>query len=232
MVTEEDQIQIEKWLEGSLPPAQAERLSKRAEKDPDLAKAMRRARMSQDWLEREAAVSQTMDYLQRTYPTSKKPSPRTVPFWRRPRYLAAASILLLLSVGLFWVLSTENTSIESPHRPLPATMGSSEEAVRAYNDGDFKVALPLIQQQLDSTPEPRWLLAEAVSLLELGRYDEASVSIERLAERAPLQIDAVTFYRGLIAYRKNQFESARSALEAVPEDTYYYAKARALLEEI
>jgi tetratricopeptide (TPR) repeat protein len=249
MVNEDDQLLIGRYLDGSLPSNERGTLRARLENEPELNAFMVQEEELRAWVGREAKVSATMDFLgtltpgntdiaiatnvdQKDKPSASKAA-TVKPLWRRPAVRIAAGMiaLLFLVAAALWWLPTGNDNFT--HRPLGNTMGeTTTAAMRAYNQGDYATALPLLRQQNNVSPSPDWQLAEAVSLLELERYAEALSLLDELERNAPLYQDAANYYAGVAHFRSDGLALAQESLKKVPQNSFYGPPAARLLKKI
>lgn len=237
MVTEEDRILINRYLDGSLPSNQASALRGRLKDDELLQKSLNHERELRDWLIQKNKVDETMAYLrgltnQGSNLTKKAETPIHQKPKKRRRYLqvlAASVAALLLVFTSFWLLNPSNETVVK-HRPLSVVMGSGEsEAARLFNAESYAEALPFLTSI--ENPQSDVLLAIAISFIETERFDDALPILDSLGQDSPNFTDAVFLYKGLIYYRKEQPVLARSQLGKIPVNSYYYPAARRLLKK-
>jgi tetratricopeptide (TPR) repeat protein len=183
--------------------------------------------------------------------------------WRWSPALTAASVMAVCGLVLFLALHergrldpvpsapgvVQNLSpwkdIEIPtaeYRPLGersilrTPVKSFDRAMAAYQAGDFSAAAEklqtLIELESDVSPEVRFYLG--VSLLKVGRMEDAISSLKRVVESTnQTQQEAAHFYLALASLRMNQPQQAITEFDAVVMlNGNFCAEARKIRQQV
>lgn len=174
-------------------------------------------------------------------PVAELPSEVPVrPLWGAPmRWAAAASVVLLLGLGWYFLRDTIGSSggaasgemavnaadayINKEFGQLSTTMGGSSDSLRQgvglYNDGKLKQAETIFEDVLTRQPDNENALKYAgIVALRRGNYDQAISRFHRLSQRTDLVSNPGTFYEALAYLKRGRpvdKEQARKLLDAV-----------------
>tara|TARA_R110000868_G_scaffold373423_1_gene637516 strand:- start:8383 stop:9111 length:729 start_codon:yes stop_codon:yes gene_type:complete len=161
------------------------------------------------------------------------------------KWLAAASILLLLGLSYFLTLDQKATSNElftsyfEPYRNVvqPLERGSDQQdekslAFLAYEKGEYDKAIALFSELYTTTKEPYYLFYKANALLKLEKANEAvPLLLEHLQTKDTLT-EKTNWYLALAYLKLNDKPNARITLEKVIADgNYKSTEAQKLLKE-
>lgn len=171
---------------------------------------------------------------------AKSPKKRNYTKW-----LAAASIVLLLGLSYFLTLENKVSNNElfvayfEPYRNViqPIERGSSQQdqktlAFTAYEKGDYKKAIDLFSKLYDNTNESYCLFYKANALLKLEKAKEAvPLLLEHLKTKDTLT-EKSRWYLAL-AYLKlnNKVEAKKTLKKVISEKNYKMKEAKELLEK-
>ena len=158
----------------------------------------------------------------------------------------AASLLVLVSVGYFYIVSnnTPKETFYAYYQPYPniispverSGMAASDELSRAmasYERGDFASAIQMFEQQTFLSAGHRFYLA--LSYLQLKEYTKAGALLGEVVDTADEDFyQPALWYRGLAFLASNQPESAKTIFKelAKKEESAYYRQAVNILEEL
>ena len=161
------------------------------------------------------------------------------------KWLAAASIVLLLGLSYFLSMDQKATSNElfanyfEPYRNVvqPLERGSDQQdekslAFIAYEKGEYDKAIVLFSELYTTTKEPYYLFYKANALLKLQRANEAvPLLLEHLQTKDTLT-EKTNWYLALAYLKLNDKTNARITLEKVISDgNYKTVEAQKLLNE-
>jgi len=162
------------------------------------------------------------------------------------RWLAAASILLLLGAGYFFVFERTVPTQElfalnfEPYRNVvhpivrgTVTQNQKTKAFAAYQTQDYKSALQLFTELYENEEEPYYLFYRANTLIQLNRAREAVPLLKKhlktndsLAEKSP-------WYLAMAYLQLNERENAIKMLNKVVADSKFNVEeATQLLEDL
>lgn len=172
--------------------------------------------------------------------------------WQRQRWLAAASIAgLILVSALFWILSPSEQSQPSyfayyesyPNTVMPfvrsqdaVSSNPSIEAYFAYESGNYEKAVYLFSQLNESDPSDETIFYQAISEMELGRWQHATEVLSRhtwnSAEKGSFA-DVKDWYLALgLLFSEREAEAISLLEEIFDRQGYEFINAGKLLEQI
>lgn len=223
MVSDNDKILVERYLDGSLHDNELSILRARLENEPALSEHLRQQEELKDWTVREKLVSGGMAYLKSLEVPAEGESNKTNPVsttWSRYRWIILLGILALLISGYLLLRPTEDSPIID-HRPLAVKMADqTPPETLAYNEKDFAKALPLLREANALNPAPAYQLAIAVSFLETDRPGDALPYLEALSD-APLYREARLFYQAYAFLHLGREDEASALLDQLPDSGFY-----------
>ena len=144
---------------------------------------------------------------------------------------AAAALILIIVAG--WMLmrpagpeKLANDYIGRQLKTLPVQMSSEQDSVQqaisAYNEGQFPIALQRFEQLLRANPGNSRALTDAgITSLRLGNYDKALAYFELLASDTTLYRNPALFYQSLTLMKRNgsgDAANARQLLRRIAEE--------------
>jgi tetratricopeptide (TPR) repeat protein len=160
------------------------------------------------------------------------------------KWLAAASIVVLLGLGYFFTMDQTVSNNElfasyfEPYRNViqPLERGSERQdektlAFLAYEKGDYEKAIQLFTDLYNVTKESYYLFYKANALLKLEKANEAvPILLEHLKTKDTLT-EKTTWYLALAYLKLNDKSNARITLKKVIADgTYKTLEAQKLLK--
>jgi hypothetical protein len=163
-------------------------------------------------------------------------------------FSVAASVILLVSSVLVWLLLFSGPSDEqlymAYYKPMAAPMemrgnGSSSQdlfsrGMDSYNKADYSAAFSaLISVPKDNPAYYPSQLFSGISAMEMSNYDEAISHFKVLTEgnQSNLKADA-QWYLALCYLKKGDSDLCMKTLDALKENTYYKDQVNALLSEM
>jgi tetratricopeptide (TPR) repeat protein len=227
---------IESYLEGMLTQQERQEFEQQMETDPALALAYQQQLAILEAIEYQGneRLRPQLDQIYREEVLGERADTPIRKIRIFQRLAVAASLLLVLSVGLWLLLRApahERLFTAYYERPA-ATMfrdgqtSESEEALNAYQDDRFAEAIEQLEELDQSgTTTPEDLLVLGISYLEVDNYQEARSTLQRLEDN-PNWLDAATWYLALIYLRQNQSEEAIPMFRALADGTIPTGPAR------
>jgi len=161
------------------------------------------------------------------------------------KWLAAASIILLLGLSYFFNLNNTTSSNElfnnyfEPYRnviqPIERSTTQQNEktmAFMAYEKGDYAKAVQLFTNLYNTTKEPYYLFYKANALLKLEKADEALPLLQEHLKTKDTLTDKTHWYMALAYLKLKDKENAKKLLQKViTEGKYKTKEAEKLLKE-
>lgn len=161
------------------------------------------------------------------------------------RWLVAASVILLLGLGVFYNLNQPVSSTDLymnyfepyPNVVQPVVRGDEtsavSEAFEAYENGRFEEALTRFTDLQETKGDSYYLFYRANALLNLERPNEAIVLLREFATTDDKLADRSGWYLAMAYLQLDDKEQAKIELEKVVESNAYNAsKAKELLAEL
>jgi len=154
-------------------------------------------------------------------------------------YLAAATLLLLISAYSFWGYESTNRSnaIFADYYQRPnwdvQTRGAIEDsqyanAIRLYNQQHFDAALASFNELIKVHSEDNRLrLYKGIAHLETGENTLAKEELQTVRINSEIFFEEATWYLALLKIKKNENSEARSLLDEVieNEEGFFYERA-------
>lgn len=175
---------------------------------------------------------------------------RIVSMLRFNLWLTAAAIALLLSVGALLLNRSAGTTDYMalydmnfhPYQPELITRGAGavtndkpdyRKGLDEYKKANYSLALEYLDTSTGKDPDFAYgHLFRGLSLMELGRFDEALSSFGQLKNDRALD-DYGLWYSGLCCLRMEQRDRAKDLFrKLVSEDSYFAPQARKLLRKL
>lgn len=161
------------------------------------------------------------------------------------KWMAAASIILLLGLSYFLTLNKKSSTDDlfvsyfEPYRNVvqPIQRGNEQQdekslAFLAYEKGEYDKAITLFSNLYSDTKEPYYLFYKANALLKLEKAKEAvPLLLEHLKTKDTLT-EKTNWYLALAYLKLNDIPNAKLTLEKVISDgNYKTMEAQKLLKE-
>ena len=231
---------IENYLTGQLSADETARFETALRTDPDVADALSFYVLAKHTAKVDAHARRKaeLDALRRNaapQPMADLPTPTRVrPLWSAPmRWAAAASVVLLLGLGGYFLRGTTNSPdanqladayITRNYDQLSTNMGggpvdSLTQGIGLYNDRKFAEAEVVFQDLLTQHPDnDRALKFAGIVALRQQKYDVAINRFHRLSQRTDLFSNPGTFLEAIALLQRNRpidKEQAKKLLEEV-----------------
>lgn len=236
---------IDDYLSGGMTPKDIDSFKAFMQSDKDLAYDMNVVAEMEEASSFNVLENQLRDTLAniRTERTATDSSPKKTTKTNLFKYVAFALVfagLLFVMYSLFSSSKNSNKSIDYQHlamvEPLQLTTKSdiSVEDHRAmqdlYNAANYKEALPKIESYLSTHPRDLdVLIAQGISLSEIGKYDEAHTVFNTIKSLNP-RVNKYQWYDALTYLKEGNQTKAKKLLEEVSASKgYNYQKAQELL---
>lgn len=161
---------------------------------------------------------------------------------------AAASVILIISVGLWTLLSPssdelftayyqtyENYEITTTRNDPEHAKTPLENAFEAYDQGQYELAITRFGAITPNHPRfTATLFFQGISYVELERYSESITVFQQVvALNHQIYTDAAKWYEGLVWLKQKNKEKAKALLQELANGTgEYQESAQALLEAL
>jgi len=156
----------------------------------------------------------------------------------------AAAIVLLIGVSLLYFFSGETSKttdqLIAEHFSIPelnftirGENGNTDEAIKAYKNGEFEKVVQLTKQSQDN---PQLHLALGISQLQIGQTDQAIQTFEILQSNDQYD-DQATWYLAICYLKRKDKENAKTQLRMLSDGTVkstvgWKDKANQLLKQL
>lgn len=233
---------IEQYLQKELSEKERLDFQQRLEKEPALAEALAFRKASLRYLKVQSglpALQKEMAAHNEQYfgdETPKKIKKRSLQRWLWP---VAAAACVLLTLMLWNPFQPDPYQRFAQHQPLSLTEKSDaarigSEAESSFNTQDYPKAYVQLKIFLTQQPSNKQAeLALGIAAMETADYTEAATIFNRLAQGSSVYKTAGQWYIALLYVKQKQYEEAKKAVALIPPtDTFYYAKAKALLRAL
>ncbi|MCB0643090.1 MAG: tetratricopeptide repeat protein [Phaeodactylibacter sp.] len=238
----EDQLLIDRFMEGTLDVEEQTAFQQRLQNEPDLAEALRLRRHMEGYLDQKAAVPEFLQLLEqqsKNYFNADQVKKKGRNIW-----WIALIIGALLIIGLLYLLNFLSGEVDTQklyqqvaqHTPLEIVEKSADNAGQvlemeaAFNEGHYGEALPLLDAYLEVNPtDNAVVLAKGIALLEENRLEEARAVFNDLRSGQSLYREDGTWYYALTFLKAGDYQQAVTVLETLPETSPYYKKAKRII---
>ncbi|WP_435681361.1 tetratricopeptide repeat protein [Nonlabens sp.] len=163
--------------------------------------------------------------------------------WKPLLFAAAAIVVIILSISGFNNDSSNADDLYAAYfdknEVIYSVVRSSEnettfnKASELYLNGDYKLALPLINETITNFENdlPTLLIMKGISLTELGSYEQAAVVYDELIESNYIDSQKGYWYKGLLILKKGEVEKALVIFNKIKnEELYNSSKASEIIE--
>ncbi|KQO34373.1 hypothetical protein ASF10_01240 [Flavobacterium sp. Leaf82] len=239
-MNEERYILFDQYLEGEMTVEEKNSFEKQLSEDPKLSSEFETFKEVQLRLkdkfefeeEREAFKANLTTISDKHFNTNK---PKVV-VMRPWFYAAAASIIVLF--GLFF-FDYNNPTFEDYDNPEPAsfvergdTNANLKEAQTAFNDGKYKVAIPLFEEILKENKTPEIQYFYGIALLEENKYPKAESVFNELRSGTSAYKEKATWNLALSKLKQKKYKACKEILETISQDYENYDDVEKLLDEL
>jgi tetratricopeptide (TPR) repeat protein len=239
-LNKDDYQLIEAYLNNDLDPIRLKQVEKRISSDQEFSDEVVMRKSMQYFLqhrEQKAALNDRLTEISNPF----FEGPQVIPIKKNTRrwWMSAAAAILLL--GIFYFLLPRPSLYEryAQHTPLSlvekgTTSSSLQQTEAHYNAGNYKEALPLLQQLVaDQSDDLQLNLALGIALLETGSIPEARRIFQQIHEGTSIYHHEGSWYLALTYLKTNQHAEAKTQLQQIPSSAaQIYAKAQRLLQDL
>lgn len=254
MISDEDYILIERYLQGDLAAAELSAFENRMATDMDFSKEVQLMQSMNDFAPQKHKTDQTIEQFiafgqkfNGTATPEPKPTtpilesadssaPPIIPIYKQPRLImgaivAAAALLLLCLLPQF----TNNTYDQYyQYRPISTEKNTSQpnlnQAVQFFNQEQYQKAVPALEPI--ATTDPSLQLALGISYMETNQHSKANQTFIDLIKNHPIYQNEGHWYLALNALRQKDITTCRQWLNQIDSDSVYGKKAKQLKEKI
>lgn len=156
-------------------------------------------------------------------------------------YLAAASVVLFLGFQIFFNQDMSNQELYDSYvglDDLPSFVSRSDapnslsKAQELFEDGKFKDAISIFElEQNGNNNIAQILIYKGLAYTELGEFDEAQLTFDKLINSNLLDAEKGYWYKGLSYLKSDQVEEAKTIFQKIlAENLYNKSKAEELLD--
>ncbi len=249
---------IEQYVNGQLSAAEQTRFEQALQADPALAESLafyvlaKHTAKAEARQQRQAELNALRHQLAQPPTVSEGADSRSRLGWSAPmRWVAAASVVLLLGLGWYFVRNTGNSAdprqladayVSRNYDQLTTTMSggttdSLTQGIGLYNEKKFPEAGAVFEQLLRQQPNnDRVLKFAGIAALRQQNYDQAIAHFSRLRQRTDLFSNPGAFLEAVARLQRNQpmdKEQAKKLLtDAVNKNLEGKAEAAQLLENL
>lgn len=237
---------MDAYLDGQLSREEQETFERQLQSQTALQEQLRLHEQVRQALEAEgrAQLFESLDQLDAVAQKPEKDKPAADGSVRQlPRFLWVAAAVFLLTLGLWWGLSSPNTeSLFADYYEAYPNYQSSQSrgeeqtlrfqtAIQAYEANDYKKARYSFEQlPADWQAQPQVQFYLGICYLELQDWAAASTALRKVYEGDKMQEQA-TWYLALAELRQDKLEAAKTLLQEITQSPAhpYFDKAKALL---
>ena len=253
-------LAVARYLEGDMEPQEREAFEAQLSQDPELQELCIQYENIHQTLKMKIAPHEADLQVQETLATMNKQYFKSVPTESvahevmiptvEPQiaktvsmktYLKWISVAAVLIIGLFvwapWSSSLYDQYSYSKQMTV-AERGAEQQdkisqAAVLYNEGDYKGARNLLQQEYMLSPQdPLLAYYFAITLIETGQeYEARTVLINLYNGKSVLKYDAA-FYVALSFVKEEDNKQALEWLAKIPEDNVNFSKAQSLMRAL
>ena len=234
---------IEKYMQGRLSDAEQAEFERLLNSDTDFKtdvefqSNLKRVTEAEDDEKFRQLLSEFEDEV-----SPQKSNFRTIP----TKWLAAASVALLLTLGYFFIfnptLSPQELFIEN-FEPYPnvvhpivrsgGDVSPKNDAFTAYQNGEYEKASAMFSKLYEETGESPYLFYSGNALIQLNRGTEAIPVLEKHLKTKDGLSDKTAWYMAMAYLQIGDTDNAKKMLEMVVVDNEYQAEsARKLLKSL
>ena len=231
---------IERYFDQGLSSSEQEELQAAMQEDSELLTAFELRQEMEHFLEtdqKRQQAHQLFEELGEQHFVPEKGSSKV--FRLRPviSILAlAAAIALILIIWQPWQ-SGDLYQQYAQHQSINLVERNNEQEVldrlqNAFNNQEYELAYQEVNKLKSLDTDAQLQLIKGIAALETDRNEDAEKVLEQLAAGGSAYSEDAIWYRGLLAIRLKNWQAARLWLNSLPGDSFWFAKAQALLEEL
>lgn len=233
MISEQDYILINKYLDKQLTEKELQFFEGRLSKEDALLQELKVVQSMNSYLDRKDDLA---FMLQQSKAIGDNYQPKIIPLYKRKKTIltiAASFILIITSIVLFNI-STSPYQQFAEHRKLSIEKAEPDEvlnqAIAKFNNEYYKEALPILKKINDAEiKKPEFILAEGICYLELNQLNEAQNVFENLIQTEQIYQDDGYWYLALTAFRKKEYPESKEFLSKISASSPYQKQIQKLL---
>jgi tetratricopeptide (TPR) repeat protein len=152
-------------------------------------------------------------------------------------YAAAASITLLIGLWFFNHSTPPNFNDynqfeEANFIERGSVTANLKNAQEAFNDKDYKKAIPLFEKIIKTKSTPEIEYYYAIALLQEGDTQTSETVFNNLQFGKSIYSSKAIWWLALSKLKQNKIEKCKEYLKKMPKDAEDYEKAQELLDEL
>jgi len=241
---------IIKYLDDNLSNDEKQKFESQLERDQSLQKELASIKEMQIFAksksDEQKAIQSSREVYQQ-YKLKNKPTQKTPSSLKSNiKYLIPISVAALVLLGIFGLglfdqapLSNQELYAEyfSPADLSLTKRSESDQSLQknaetAFNSGDYSSAIDILSQLIGTDNNNQELrLYRAISEMETDQLENAKKTFSSLANNSGYSAEA-QYFLALCHLKENNDEAARSVLKLIPEDSYRFKEAEALLHSL
>lgn len=240
-----DYILFEEYLSHSLSESERETFEKRLREDKPFQEAFELYKEMSAFLEHKfsdkperEAFKANLSKISNAQLGSTKASSKKVKLLHPWKLAVAASIIVV--VGFFYsqwfTTPVYNDYADYPQISLAVrgdTNQNAAQAENAFNSQNYREAIPLFKNLLESEPKNREIqLFLAVSLVEENAFAEADTLFDSLLKEPSAYLNQARWYAALSNLKQKEYDETEAILRLIPEEAEEYAQAQKLLKKL
>lgn len=240
MISEEDYIQLNKYLAGELSDKELSDFSNQLNNSKELQQELNWHKETQEFLIRDQGRKKLKDTLKTLQTNAQSQEIMTVKsrklFIRRSLIITAVAATILLLLNPF----TQEDLYEKYSQPAPLSLTNKSDSVSnaslaesAFNSKNYSTAFKQLNLYLNAYPDDiHATLYLGIAATYIGKYQRAEEVLNKVREGKNMSAESGTWYLALMHVKKNEIMKARELLEGIPIDTYWGESAENLLEDL
>lgn len=239
---EADYILFETYLSGALDAKAQGEFEARLESDEVFKNAFETYKQATAFLENTYGnEAETEAFKKNLNAISEKHFTREIKTTKRIKpwyYSIAAAVVLLFGFFIAQQFSTPSYDDFASYHTISLSVRSEQpelisKAETAFNEKDFKAANGYFKQLLETNPDNlEFQLYQAVSMVELGLFDEADAIFGKLLETPSVYKNKAAWYLALSKLKQEDYRACVEVLKTIPEDAEDYKQAQKLLKKL
>lgn len=240
-----DYILFEDYLSDSPTESERETFEKRLKEDKAFREAFQLYSETSSFLEHKfsdkterEAFKANLSKISNAQSGNTKTPTKKVKLLHPWKLAVAASIVVV--VGFFYSLWF-TTPVYSDFADYPQisltvrgiTNQNAAQAENAFNSQNYREAIPLLKNLLESEPENREIqLFLAVSLVEENAFAEAEALFDSLLKEPSAYLNQALWYAALGKLKQKEYDETEAILRLIPEEAEEYDQAQKLLKKL
>lgn len=239
---------IEKYLNGELSSEELNEFNHQLENDKefkqevDLYKEINLSLKNKyENLEKEEKLKSTLSKLGtkhfQTEKNSKENKSKIFPL--KTYFLRISSIAAIVIISFFLLkpqTSLYNQFAEHSNLEIQVKGDNNETLLNAsdlYNSKKYSEAIPLLEDYLRTNPADFEIqMSLGIALLETDENEDAFIIFDHIYKQGNVFRNKATWYMALVNVKTGKTEIAKVYLESIPQESFYFNKAKKLLKKL